>query len=67
MQTVQKFISVGSTFLAANPTYLGIMAAIAAGALLIANWDKVKGHGHRPVGGGQAGVRRHPGQRDRGL
>ncbi len=26
-----------------------------------------KGHGHRPVGGSQAGVRRHPGQRDRGL
>ena len=42
VQTVQKFISVGSTFLAANPIYLGIMAAIAAGALLIANWDKVK-------------------------
>ena len=25
-----------------TPIYLGIMAAIAAGALLIANWDKVK-------------------------
>lgn len=50
VQTVQKFISVGSTFLAANPIYLGIMAAIAAGALLIANWDKVKATGPSACG-----------------
>lgn len=42
VKTVRQFMNVASLFLAANPIYLGIMAAIAAGALLIANWDKVK-------------------------
>ena len=42
IQTLQKFISVGSAFLSANPIYLGIMAAIAAGGWLIANWDTIK-------------------------
>lgn len=42
VKTVQQFMNVASLFLSTNPIYLGIMAAIAAGALLIANWDKVK-------------------------
>lgn len=41
VKTVQQFINVASLFLSTNPIYLGIMAAIAAGVLLIANWDKV--------------------------
>ena len=41
VKTIRQFMNVASLFLSTNPIYLGIMAAIAAGTLLIANWDKV--------------------------
>lgn len=42
VKTVGQFLNVAKLFLSTNPIYLGIMAAITAGSLLIANWDKVK-------------------------
>lgn len=48
IQVIKTMKLFGSTLIAlvsANPIVLGIAAAIAAGALLIANWDKVKAWG----------------------
>ena len=42
VKTVQQFLHVAGLFVSTNPIVLGVTAAIAAGALLIANWDKVK-------------------------
>lgn len=42
IKTVKLFATVAGTIVATNPIVLAIGAAIAAGALLIANWDKVK-------------------------
>ena len=42
VKTVSLFAKTVGLFVAANPIVLAIGAAIAAGALLIANWDKVK-------------------------
>lgn len=42
MDKLSLFSNVAGRLLAANPIVLAIGAAIAAGALLIANWDKVK-------------------------
>ena len=42
VKTVGQFLNVAKLFLSTNPIYLGIMAAITAGSLLIANWDTVK-------------------------
>lgn len=42
IKTVKLFGSTLVALISANPIVLGIAAAIAAGALLIANWDKVK-------------------------
>ena len=42
VKTVGQFLNVATLFLSTNPIYLGIMAAITAGSLLIANWDTVK-------------------------
>lgn len=42
VKTVGQFLNVANLFLSTNPIYLGIMAAITAGSLLIANWDTVK-------------------------
>ena len=42
VKTVQQFLHVAGMFVSTNPIVLGVTAAIAAGALLIANWDKVK-------------------------
>lgn len=42
VKTVQQFLNVAGLFVSTNPIVLGVTAAIAAGALLIANWDKVK-------------------------
>lgn len=42
IKTVKLFATVDGTIVATNPIVLAIGAAIAAGALLIANWDKVK-------------------------
>ena len=39
---MKLFATVAGTIVATNPIVLAIGAAIAAGALLIANWDKVK-------------------------
>lgn len=41
-KTVSLFAKTAGMIVAANPIVLAIGAAIAAGALLIANWDKVK-------------------------
>jgi hypothetical protein len=45
IKTVKLFASAVGAIVAANPVVLGIAAAVAAGALLIANWDKVKAYG----------------------
>ena len=42
VKTVSLFAKTAGMIVAANPIVLAIGAAIAAGALLIANWDKVK-------------------------
>ena len=42
VKTIKLFATAAGAILAANPVVLAIGAAIAAGALLIANWDKVK-------------------------
>lgn len=42
VKTVGQFLNVANLFLSTNLIYLGIMAAITAGSLLIANWDTVK-------------------------
>ncbi|WP_294855617.1 hypothetical protein [uncultured Oscillibacter sp.] len=42
VKVVKGFLSVAGAFLGANPIVLAIGAAIVAGSLLIANWDKVK-------------------------
>lgn len=42
VKTIKLFAAAAGAILAANPVVLAIGAAIAAGALLIANWDKVK-------------------------
>lgn len=42
VKTVSLFAKTAGMIVAANPIVLGIAAAIAAGALLIANWDTVK-------------------------
>lgn len=42
VKTVSLFAKTVGMIVAANPIVLGIAAAIAAGALLIANWDTVK-------------------------
>lgn len=45
VKTFKLFASTLGTLVAANPVVLLIGAAIAAGTLLIANWDKVKAYG----------------------
>lgn len=45
VKTVKLFGSTLVALVSANPVVLGVAAAIAAGALLIANWDKVKAWG----------------------
>lgn len=45
IKTVKLFGSTLVALVSANPVVLGVAAAIAAGALLIANWDKVKAWG----------------------
>lgn len=42
VKTFQTFLRVVGVFAATNPVVLGIGAAVAAGAFLIANWDQVK-------------------------
>ena len=41
-KTLLGFVKTAGVLISANPVVLGIAAAVAAGALLIANWDKVK-------------------------
>lgn len=42
VKIAKEFLGVAKVFLSANPIVLGVMAAIVAGSLLIANWDRVK-------------------------
>ena len=42
VRTIQQFMNVANLFLSTNPVYLGVMAAVTAGTLLIANWETVK-------------------------
>lgn len=44
IKTIRTFASVAMAIVSANPITLAIGAAIAAGLLLIANWDKVKAY-----------------------
>nr|DAP58297.1 MAG TPA: tail tape measure [Caudoviricetes sp.] len=46
IKTIRTFASVAMAIVSANPITLAIGAAIAAGLLLIANWDKVKAYFH---------------------
>lgn len=41
-KTLLGFVKTAGVLISANPVVLGIAAAVATGALLIANWDKVK-------------------------